>query len=68
MKDNKTNWQPFTYVCAFVIGVILFWAFGRSLLNLGSRPIFLAGLIGVGLSVLLFGVCNILRQSNHRKK
>ena len=53
-------------MAAFLLGVILFWSFGKNWLNLESRPVFLAGLIGVGVSVLLFGVWNIIRNSKNK--
>ena len=55
-----------TYTAAFLIGVILFWSIGKNWLNLESRPVFLAGLIGVGVSVLLFGAWNIIRNSKNK--
>jgi SNF family Na+-dependent transporter len=68
MKDNKIHWYSLTYVIAFVIGVILFWSFGKDWLDLDSAPIFLAGLIGVAVAVILFGVWNIRHNSNQKEK
>ena len=36
MKDNKIHWYTLTYVLAFLIGVILFWSFGKDWLELES--------------------------------
>ena len=66
MKGNKVIWPSVSYVSAFLIGVILFWAIGKSWLNLESASVFLAGLIGVAVSVLVFGTWNILRNSDHK--
>jgi hypothetical protein len=65
MKNSKTNVQTVTYLSAFLIGVILFWSFGKEWLNLESAAVFLAGLIGVALPVLAYGIWNIRRNSNH---
>ncbi len=59
MKNNPRSW-----IFAFLMGVILLWSFGKDWLNLESTLVFLAGLIGVALPVLLFGVRSILRNSN----
>lgn len=67
MKDNKIHWYPLTYVIAFLIGAILFWSFGRDWLDLESALIFLAGLIGVAVSVLAFGAWNIRHDSDHKE-
>jgi hypothetical protein len=55
-------------MCAFLLGVILFWSFGKNWLNLESMLVFLAGLIGVAVPVLTFGVWNILRNSRHKEE
>jgi 4-amino-4-deoxy-L-arabinose transferase-like glycosyltransferase len=68
MKDYKAHWYSLTYVLAFVIGVILFWAFGKDWLDLESVPIFLAGLLGIAVAVILFGAWNIRHNSNHEEK
>ena len=65
MKNSKTNLHTITYLSSFLIGVILFWSFGKEWLNLESALVFLAGLIGVALPVLAFGIWNIRRNSNH---
>ena len=67
MKNENRNWPTLTYVFAFVIGVILFWSIGKNWLDLGSLPVFLAGLIGVALVVLVFGALNIFRNSHHKE-
>jgi len=63
MKNSKTNFSTTTYLCAFSIGVILFWSFGKYWLNLTSTLVFLAGLIGVAISVLSIGAWNIFKHS-----
>jgi len=67
MKDNKIHWYPLTYVMAFLIGVILFWLFGKDWLDLESAFVLLAGLIGVAAAVLAFGAWNIYYNSHHKE-
>jgi high-affinity Fe2+/Pb2+ permease len=66
MKNDKANWSTISYITAFLIGVILFWSFGRDWLNFKSPLIFLAGLIGIAVAVLLFGVWNLFHHSSHK--
>ena len=63
MKTGKTNFSTIAYLCAFIIGVILFWSFGKYWLDLTSTLVFLAGLIGVAVSVLSIGAWNIFKHS-----
>ncbi len=67
MKDNKTQWRPMNYVMAFLVGVILFWSFGRNWLDLESMLVFLAGIVGVAVAVLSFGAWNIYYNSHHKE-
>jgi SNF family Na+-dependent transporter len=67
MKNENSNWTTLTYVSAFLIGVILFWSFGRDWLDLESALVFLAGLIGVAVAVLTFGAWNIYHISHHKE-
>jgi len=67
MKNDKVNWPTISYVSAFLIGVILFRLFGKNWLDLESASVFLAGLIGVAVSVLLFGAWNIFHTSHHKE-
>jgi hypothetical protein len=63
--DNNKTWTTVSYVSAILIGVILFWLFGKDWLNLESALVFLAGLIGVVVTVLAFGIWNN-RRNSHR--
>ena len=67
MKNNKIHWYPLTYGMAFLIGVILFWSFGKDWLDLESALVFLMGLIGVAAAVLAFGAWNIYYNSHHKE-
>jgi len=66
MKNGRANFSTLSYLCAFVIGVILFWSFGKYWLDLTSKLVFLAGLIGVAVAVLLIGARNIFRHSGRQ--
>ena len=57
----------FSLMCAFLIGVLFFIAFGQHWLALESILVFLAGLLGVALSVLAFGLLNIRRNSGNKE-
>jgi hypothetical protein len=63
---NKSSWNPIRYSSAFVVGVLLFWAFGRDLFDFKSAPIFIAGLIGVAVAVLVFAAWNIYYNSHYK--
>ena len=67
MKNSKTNVQALSHLSAFLMGVILFWSFGKNWLNLESVLVFIAGLIGVAVPVLIWGVWNILRNSHQKE-
>lgn len=66
MSNKKSNLPTITYLAAFFLGVMLFWSFGKNWLDLESGPVFLAGLIGVAVSVLLFAAWNMLHNSNNK--
>ena len=68
MKNENGNWSTLTYISAFLIGVILFWSFGKGWLNLESASIFLAGLLGVAVAVLLFGAWQMRHHSHDKEK
>ena len=54
-------------ICAFLIGVVLFISFGQNWLALESIFVFLAGLLGVALIVLVFGILTIVRKSGNKE-
>ena len=63
MKNENRNWPTTIYVSTFLIGVILFWSIGKNWLNLESILVFLAGVAGVALVVLVIGLWNIFQNS-----
>jgi len=64
---NKSSWHLIRYLSAFLIGVILFWEFGREVLDLKLAPIFIAGLLGVAVAVIAFAAWNIYYNSHHKE-
>ena len=61
---NNTKPGPIVVmIFTFLIGVILFWSFGRNWLAFDSILVFLAGIIGVAIPVLVFGLWKILHHS-----
>jgi hypothetical protein len=63
MNNEHTPLSTISYLAAFLMGVILFLAFGKDWLNLESMLIFLVGLLGVALVVLVFVLWNIFQNS-----
>ena len=69
MKSDKANLPTIAYICAFLIGVMLFWSFGKNWLSLESMLVFIAGVTGVAVAVIIFGIWNMIRHSkNHSDK
>ncbi|MEW6406000.1 MAG: hypothetical protein AB1649_29795 [Chloroflexota bacterium] len=69
MNSDKARLSTIACLCAFLIGVILFWSFGKDWLDFESKLIFTAGVIGVAVAVIIFGVWNMIRGSkNHSGK
>ena len=65
MKTHP-SWSTVSTISAFLLGVILFWAFGDNWLVLESILIFLVGLIGVAVAVLGFALWKIHHNSIHK--
>ena len=59
--------SKFSLICAFLIGVLLVISFGKNWLAPESMLVFLAGLLGVALTVLLFGIVNIVHNSRNKE-
>ena len=69
MKSDKANLPTIAYLCAFLIGVILLWTFGKDWLGFESTLVFIAGVIGVAVAVIIFAAWNMIRHSkNHSSK
>lgn len=67
MNQDKSNWSVTSYIAAFLIGVILFWSVGKDWLEFESASVFLAGLIGVAVAVLVFAAWKIYYNSHHKE-
>jgi hypothetical protein len=68
MKDQNGGWSTATSVSAFFIGVILLWSFGKGWLNFESAFVFLAGLAGVAVTILIVAAWKIRNFSNRNDK
>ena len=62
--NNRSRLNTISHVSAFLVGVLLFWSIGKDWLDLGSASVLLAGLIGIAVAVLMFGLWNIYHDSD----
>ena len=67
MKNEIRNWSTGTYISAFLIGILLFWSFGKNWLYLESALVVLAGLFDVAVAVLAFGAWNVFHNSHPKE-
>lgn len=65
---KNSNGSILTAVTALLIGVMLLWSFGKDWLNFDSPLVFLAGLIGVAIPVLIFAAWKIYQRSDKDHK
>jgi hypothetical protein len=61
---NSKNWSVVSSLAALLVGVILLWSLGKNWLNFNSALTFLAGLLGVSVPVLIFGIWKIYHPSD----
>ena len=61
---KSTNWSTGTAILTFLMGVILLLAFGKEWINFNSPMIFLAGLVGVAIPVLIYAAWKIFQSSD----
>ena len=61
-KHKKTKYElpGIAYIIAFLIGVLLFLLFGESLFGVKPEPFWIAGLMGLTVSAIIFWVWNKL--------
>ncbi|WKZ35015.1 MAG: hypothetical protein QY332_15475 [Anaerolineales bacterium] len=64
MKASRIHLSNISYIAAFVIGVILFAVFMKSLFGTASSAMVLAGMAGVAITVTAFRI----RQELHSHK
>ena len=65
---KNINWSTGTAIATFLVGVILFLSFGKDWLNFDSPLVFLVGLIGVAIPVLLFAAWKLYQRSDKNDK
>ena len=68
MKNENIKWSMVSSITALLIGVILLWSFGKNWLNFESVMVFLAGVIGVAIPVLIFAAWKIYQRSDKDHK
>jgi tetrahydromethanopterin S-methyltransferase subunit E len=68
MKHARIHMPNLSYVAAFIIGVILFASFWKSLFGSASSSIVLAGMVGVAIVVTLFWLHNETQHRNNKGK
>jgi len=66
MKHERIHMPTLSYIAAFVIGVILFAVFWKTLMGAASSAIVLAGMIGAAVAVTAFWLRN--ENQHHTNK
>lgn len=66
MKRQRIHMPTLSYIAAFVIGVILFAVFWKTLMGAASNAVVLAGMVGVAVAVTFFWLRN--ENEHHIKK
>lgn len=64
MNDKNPKPSIMPVLAAFFIGVILLWSIGKNWLDFDSVLVFLAGLLGVAIPVLIFGLWKVIHRSD----
>ena len=64
MKASRIHFSNISFIAAFVIGVILFAVFMKSLFGTASSAMVLSGMAGVAIAVTAFRI----RQALHSHK
>jgi hypothetical protein len=54
MKHQRIHMPILSYIAAFVIGVILFAVFWKTLMDAASSAVVLAGMVGAAVAVTAF--------------
>jgi len=66
MKHQKIHMPVLSYIAAFVIGVILFAIFWKTLMGAASNAVVLASIVGAAVAVTVFWLRN--EDQHHIKK
>lgn len=66
MKNAKVHMPNISYIAAYVIGVILFAVFWKTLMGTASSMVVLVGMVGVAVAEAVFWLRN--ENQHHIKK
>jgi len=66
MKHQRIHMPSLSYIAAFIIGVILFAVFWKTLMGTASSMVVLAGMVGAAVAVAVFWLRN--EHQHHIKK
>ncbi|MBM3181755.1 MAG: hypothetical protein FJZ86_15605 [Chloroflexi bacterium] len=68
MKHERIHIPNFSYIAAFVIGVILFTSIWKVWFGSTSGVVVLAGMAGVAVAVTVFRIGNEIKHRNNKEK
>jgi hypothetical protein len=63
-KKRQYDLPGIAYIIAFFIGVMLFLFFGESLFGVKPEPVWIAGLMGLSISAIVFWVWSAIHKKN----
>jgi hypothetical protein len=63
-KKNQVDLPGIVYIIAFLIGVLIFLLFGETLFGVKPEPLWIAGLMGLSVSVIVFWVWRKIHNQN----
>ncbi len=66
MKHQRIHMPTLSYIAAFVIGVILFAVFWKTLIGAASSMVVFAGMVGAAVAVAVFWLRN--ENEHHTEK
>jgi len=66
MKSTGIHLPNLSYIAAFIIGVILFASFWKTLFGAASSVVVLAGMAGVVVAVCIFWLWNEFKKSKDK--
>lgn len=68
MKNAKVHMHNFSYIAAYVIGVILFAVFWKMMFNSAASAAVLAGMAGAAVAVIAFWLRNEYQRHGKGKQ
>ena len=63
-KKSQLDLPGIVYIIAFLIGVLIFLLFGESLFGIKPQPVWIAGLMGLTVSAIVFWVWGAIHKKN----